>query len=136
VTADEFEGVLGRPETDAVAVAHQVECFDLGAFGVGKTDVDEAQRFSLVGARARARSGNTSDGDADGGSGTRANPFRESAGDGFGDRALSFNEVARDVGEDGLECVCIDYSAAEEVARRAGDTGEARGKQATCAARA
>jgi len=52
--------VLRCPEADAIAVAEEVELFDLRVFAVRETDVDKADGFAGVGAFTGARAGGPS----------------------------------------------------------------------------
>src|ERR1700678_2308217 len=80
VVADEFECVLTSPPANALAVAEEMELFDVSCVGVGERDVDEADGLVGVGARsAGTRAGDAGDRDAERCSGAGADAFGEGA---------------------------------------------------------
>ena len=103
--------------------------------GVGEGDVDEADGFVGVGARCSgAGAGDAGDGDAERCAGADADAFGEGARYFGGDGAFGRDEFGGNVGEGGFEGVAVDDCAAEEVARAAGDGGEALGEETAGAA--
>jgi hypothetical protein len=134
VVAEEFEGVLGGPESDAVAVAGECELLDLGVFTVGEGDVDEADGFLGVDTGGGCGAGDAGNAEGEGTAGAAADAFGEGAGYGVGDCAVLVEEEGGDVGEGGLAAVGVGDGAAEKDAGAVGDGGEAFCEEAAGAA--
>src|SRR4051812_15951873 len=112
--ADKYEGVLARPPANAFTIAGEVELFDLGVLRVGEGDVNEADWLVCVGARrARARTRDAGNGDAERCASAVADAFGKRAGYLGGDGSFAGDQFGGNVRERSFECVAINDGAAQ-----------------------